>query len=576
MNMHSDNLHVYTPHDRKSAGKAKRADPITTQVVRYALNAAANRMKRVLIRTAFSSPIYEGHDFTVTIYDRQIRLLAQAPTLPLFMGTMSFCVESAVSAAGGEAALAEGDVILYNVPYGSGSHAPDVAVVMPVFREGVLVGYAAAKAHLGDIGAKNPYPSDSIDVFQEGLKLEGVKFFRRGELVEDVLKIIMSNSRLPDLTKGDLLAVVACCRAGAEELVRVIDRFGMVTFLDCTERMYEHGETVVRDFIARMPDGRYEAFGHLDNDGLSDEPIKFKIALIVERDEVTFDLSEVPDAVRGPLNSPFPGTVSACRIALAMLAGNEAPNEGHFRPLRIISRPGSMLHAVSPQPTFLYGWPLMQLIEAVYQAVSGARDGRAPSGSAGDFCGVAYFGFDEVRREMMIAAATPLPVGMGATAEGDGATLMHLVIAHSRLPSVELLEAKSPFIRLETWEITPDSAGPGKYRGGLGWKVSYRLQRDAIFMTAIERTKVASWGQGGGLSGATNRLILNYPDGRTVPTTKITDIPLPQGTLTEVYCGGGGGYGSPLERDPKAVLNDLRLGYITEQKAREHYPHAFA
>lgn len=576
MNMHNSvNLHTYTPHGNKSAGKADRADAITTQVLRHALNSAANQMKRVLIRTSFSPIIYEALDFAVSIYDRQMRLLAQAPTLPAFMGTMSFCVEGAVAAAGGEAKLEPGDVILYNVPFGTGSHAQDMAVVLPVFRGQELVGYAASKGHLVDIGAKDPYCSDSIDVFQEGLIVSGAKLYRRGQLVEDILNILLSNSRAPSKVRGDILAEVACCRAGAEELLRVIDRFGMQTFLDCTERMYEHGEAVVRDFISRIPDGRYQGSGHLDNDGVSHDPIDFDVNLVIEGDRVTFDLCGVPDAVRGPLNCPFPSTVSACRIVLSMLAGNEAPNEGHFRPLKIISRPGSMFHPVHPQPTFMYGWPLMQLMESLFQAFAAALPGRVPSGSGGDLCPVMFSTWDEERGEIASGGGA-MSTGIGAFPYADGATLMHVSVGQSRMASVELGETKCGFVQYERRELVADSAGAGKYRGGMGWKVGYRVLRDTTFMAAIDRTKVPSWGQAGGLPGMPNKVVLNYPDGRVVSTTKVTGLPLPKGILVEVYSGGGGGYGAPSERDPKAVHEDIRFGYTSEEKAREHYPHAFA
>jgi N-methylhydantoinase B len=377
------------------------------------------------------------------------------------------------------------------------------------------------------------------------------------------------------LVKGDLLAEVACCQAGAAEILALIDRFGWPVIKDCIERMYDHGETIVRDFIRQIPDGSYTAHGHLDDDGLSDDPILFKVTVIVEGEEICFDLSDVPEARKGPLNTPLPSTVSACRIVLAMLAGNESPNEGHFRPLRTVTRPGSMFHPVAPQPTFLYGWPLMQLTEALFEAFAKAMPGKVPSGSAGDICGAGFSAYDKIRGETIVAG-NPFPVGLGAFPDGDGSTMMHLSIGQSSLPSAELLEAKFDFLQLENWEITEDSAGIGKYRGGSGWRVDLRVLRDVSFMTPIERTKVPSWAQAGGAGGATNKIKLHYPDGRSVETSKVTGVHLPKGTLVEVFCGGGGGFGDPRERDPEAVKRDVRLGFCSEDAARQNYPHAFA
>src|SRR5690606_7314727 len=189
----------------------------------------------------------------------------------------------------------------------------------------------------------------------------------KGELMEDVLAIVLANSRMPRPVRGDLLAQVASCRVGAEELIRVVERFGQQTFFDSVERMYEHGEAVVRAYIEQIPDGRYEATGYLDNNGLDDNPIAFDLAVEVDGSTIRVDFSQVPDAQKGPLNCPLPSTISCCRIAIAMLAGNsEAPNEGHFRPIEIVTRKGSMFHPVAPQPCYMYGWPLMSAMEAIY------------------------------------------------------------------------------------------------------------------------------------------------------------------------------------------------------------------
>lgn len=568
--------HVYRPHDRTSPGaRAERADVITTQLVRNALDSAAQQMKRVLIRTSFSPVVYEAYDFAVAIYDREIRMLAQSPTIPLFMGTMSFSLEAALEGVGGEAAVEPGDVILYNIPYGNGSHAPDMAIVMPAFYEDELVGYLVTKAHLTDIGAKNPFTSDSTDVFQEGLLFPGVKLYRRGELVPDILKILRANSRAPQAVEGDVMAEIASCRAGVDELLRILRRFGLQVFRDCVERMYDHGEAMTRDFIRQIPDGTYRATGHLDNDGLDDEPIAYDIELTVEGDLVRFDLSGVPDANRGPMNCPFPAVVSVCRIVLAMLAGSEAPNEGHFRPLEVITRAGSMFHPVLPQPSFMWGWPAESLLEAMFQALSEALPGVVPSGTAGDVAAAGVHTFDQESGELQVVFPR-LPVGSGALPHADGATLYHPSVSMSRLSSAEIEEAKAPFVQIERWEFTPDSAGAGQFRGGMGWQLDMRVLTDVEMMTTIERTKVPSWGQAGGRCGQPNAVVLGYPDGRTLSTRKVTGVPLPAQSVVSIRAGGGGGYGDPADREIDAVHRDLGAGLITEDRARALYPHAFA
>src|SRR3989442_4211196 len=219
---------------RAGAGRATGevdADPITTELIRNGLNSAANQMKRALIRTAFSPVIYEVLDFAVAIYDREIRLLAKAPSLPTFLGTMSFCVDAAVTAVGGEQGLSPGDIILYNIPYGSGSHPQDAAVVMPVFLDDEEhVGYTTIKGHWLDIGGKEPYSTDTVDVHQEGTMFPGVKLYSAGTLVEDIFRIAVANSRLPKMVAGDINADAAGVRTGTTALVRLLQRYGLEQF----------------------------------------------------------------------------------------------------------------------------------------------------------------------------------------------------------------------------------------------------------------------------------------------------------------------------------------------------------
>ena len=370
--MHA-NAVVYRAGQGGATG-ATDADPITTEVIRHGLNSAANQIKRALVRTSFSPIIYEVLDFAAVVYDRQFRLLAQAPSLPFFMGTMSFCIESAVEAVGGEDELAPGDIVLMNDPYRTGSHPQDAAMVMPVFLDDdTLIGYSAIKAHWMDIGAKEIYCTDTTDVFQEGVIFPGVKLYSKGELVRDIWRMATANSRLATFVEGDINAEVVGVRTGAADFVRLVQRFGLERFHESVERMYDHGEAVVRSYFEQIPDGRYVGRGEMDSDGITDDPIPFEVELEVDGSTCLLDFSSAPDARPGPVNCPLASTVSAARVVMTMLAGGgEAPNEGHFRPIEVATRPGSMFHALSPSPCFLYGWPAMQATEAVLNAVAEA------------------------------------------------------------------------------------------------------------------------------------------------------------------------------------------------------------
>jgi N-methylhydantoinase B len=561
---------------RGRTADAVDADPITTEVIRHGLNSAAEQMKRALIRTAFSPVIYEVLDFAVAIYDRQVRLLAQAPSLPIFMGTLNFCVEAAVEAVGGEEALEPGDIILYNVPYGTGSHPQDCAVVMPVFLAGELVGYTAIKGHWLDIGGKDPYSTDTVDVFQEGTIFPGVKLYSRGELVRDIFRMAIANSRVPKMVAGDINAEVVGVRTGAAALVRVVERYGLEMFWESVERMFDHGEAVVRSYFEQIPDGRYIGHGVMDDNGVEDDIVPFELVVEVEGSTVRLDYSRVPDAQAGPINCPLPSTVSGSRIAISMLAGGgEAPNEGHFRPIEVVTRPGSMFHPHSPSPCFLYGWPTFQAIETIYQAVAQAMPKAVPACSGGDILGVVWWGTREATGEPW-ADGSPHPVGQGAHHAGDGANaLMHVGEAATRFSPVEVWESRNPWL-LEKVELRQDSCGPGKHRGGLGLEMFFHILEDSFVTPVIERTKTPPWALEGGGESRPNAGILRLPDGTRRSFAKATRLGLPKGSTVELHTGGGGGWGPPPERDPAAVRADLREGYISEEHARGHYPHAFS
>ena len=568
-------MHVHSGQ-RGGAAALTEADPITTEIVRHGLNSAAEQMKRALIRTAFSPVIYEMLDFVAAIYDRQVRLLAQAPTLPLFMGTMNFCVEAAVEAIGGEEELEPGDILFYNWPFGSGSHPNDMVVVMPVFLdERELIGYATVKGHWLDIAGKDPYSTDTVDVFQEGVIFPGVKLYSRGKLVRDIYRIAQANSRLPKAVSGDINAQVVSVRTGAAAFQRLVERHGLETFSACTERMFDHGEAIVRSYFEKIPDGRYTAMGVMDDDGVNPDEVPFEVSIDVKGSTVRVDFTAVPDATAGPTNCPLPCTVSASRIAiLNLVGGGEAPNEGHFRALEVSTRPGSMFHPLPPAPTFLFGWPALQAIEVIYKALGDAMPEAVPASSGGDICWFVWWGTREATGEAW-ADGCVLPIGKGAHVNGDGGnSLIHLIEAATRVTPTEVWEAKNPFI-LERVALAEDSGGPGQHRGGLGVDYFFEMLEDGWLTSTMERTKNAPWGIAGGGEGRPNGVAIRMPDGSRDFFAKATRRALPKGSVFEVYCGGGGGFGDPAERDPEAVREDLRQGYISEEHARRHYPHAF-
>lgn len=550
------------------------ADPITTEVIRHGLDAAADQMKLTLRRTAFSPVIYEMTDFAAALYDREVRLLAQAQALPLFLGTLSFCIESAVAKVGGPEALEPGDIIFSTYGYDIGSHPQDATIVVPAFHGGELVGYAAIKAHHMDIGAKEPYCTDTVDIFQEGTIFPSVKLYRAGVLQEDMYRTIVANSRLPQALIGDLHAQVAAAHVGLAGYYALIDRYGIDTVRASVERMMDRGEAVIRHFFESIPDGRYVGHGAMDNNGVSDELVPFEVAVEIHGTDVVIDLTNSPPEQAGPINCPVPSVVSAARIAIMTFAGgNQSANEGHFRPIEIRTRPGTMFHPVPPTPIFMYGWPAMAAVDVIHKALSQAMPEVVPAGNGGDLCGIIYWGKTE--DGTFWGDGTDHYVGQGASFRGDGgAPLMHISCSGIRNTPIEVFESRRPLIT-DKFEYASDSGGAGQFRGGLGVDIHYRALLDFYVTMPWERMRTPPWGLHGGGDARPNAFRIRYPDGTVKSSFKATGLLIPAGAVLELSTGGGGGLGPPGDRDPEAVRADLKEGYVSEEQARSDYPHAF-
>ena len=546
-------------------------DPILVEIIRNSLNSAAEQMKRSLIRTAFSPIIYEVLDFASAIYDKNFCMLSQSPSLPGFMGTLSFCVEASVKEVGGEENLNEGDIILYNNPYGSGSHSQDAAIVMPVFiNKNKLIGYTAIKAHWLDTGGKEPYSTDTVDVFQEGTIYPGLKLYKKGKLVEDVYKLIVANSRVPKAIIGDINAQLNGVKAGARALQRIVNKYGFETFEQSVIKIYEYGEKLVRKTISKIPDGEYSGWGQMDSNGVDKGVVKFKIKINVNGSDLELDFSEAPVQQNGPINCPLPSTVSKARVAFSMMAGNgEQPNEGFFRPLVIKTKQGTMFDPVSPAPCFLNGWAGLQVIEIIYKILSEKIPNVFPASSGGCLAAAVWWGKRENNNEPW-ADGSPHPIGQGAFNGGDGITSMHHNSAGTRISPTEIWESRNPWL-VKKIELAKDSCGAGKYRGGLGLNLEFEMLEETYVTTVVERTNFPPWGVNNGKAARSNNVILNTKNGKlNVP--KKTGLKLNKGESIIFKTGGGGGYGDPIERSNKKILNDLKQEYISKEYVEKHYP----
>jgi N-methylhydantoinase B len=548
-------------------------DPITVEVLRHAFAAAADEMKINLMRTAFNPLIYEVLDFSVGIFDRRARMIAQADGLPIFLGNLGIAVQRVVDDIGLDA-FRPGDIYLFNDPYLQGNHVNDVTTVQPVFdAEGQVAAFAVTRAHWLDIGGKNPGGAiDSTDVVQEGLWFRSVPLYEAGVPNTGVWRIIEYNVRYQRNMLGDLRAQVAASHTGDHRLRALLERYGRTGFDSAVQTIISQAETRARAAIAAMPDGTYEAAGQLDDDCLGHGPLDVCVRATIAGDRLTLDLEGSAPQNVGPVNCGLPATLSAARLVLKALTTPDQPaNDGDFAPLELIVPDDSMFNAQYPAPTFMYGTHLILLADVILRALAAAAPGRAIAGHYGNLSGFQIDGIDPASGQLYIQQE-PEVGGWGAHAGGDGENaLIFLCDGDARNISSEIVEARFP-LRMERHALRPDSGGAGQHRGGLGILRDYRvLGHEARCMAIMDRKVCPPWGIAGGEDAQHCQVVVNPPGEAPEVHQKIMGHPLADGAVVSVQTGGGGGWGDPHRRPADAVREDVLAGYVSVESARADY-----
>jgi N-methylhydantoinase B len=387
---------------------------------------------------------------------------------------------------------------------------------------------------------------------------------------------MLANSRLPDALSGDINAQIGACRLGLQAFVRILERYSPDVVWAAADAMFDHSERAMRNVIREIPDGTYTAAGAADNDGISDELIPYEISIRVEGDEMIIDLTGAPDQAAGPINAPLPTTVACVRCAVMAIAGvGDGANEGHFRPIEIRTRPGSIFHALPPAPIFMFAWPLISAIDHMHRALADVLPHQIPAQTG---CDVGAFLAWGTRDDGTFwGDGTNHAGGQGAALiYGDGGgPMMHISCSGTRNNAIEIWEARTPFLA-ESVDFAQDSGGAGRFRGGPGLDIHYRTRRDLYVTVPWERVKTPPFGLFGGDDARPNRVVIEYPDGSTRSITKASAVFVPEGSLVRLETGGGGGLGNPHEREATQVEDDVADGFISEAAARRDYPHAFA
>jgi len=546
-------------------------DSITIEVIRHGLLAAAEEMARNLCRTAYNTVVYEIHDYGIGIHDANGDVVADAPGIAVFTRGNDHGIKRAVEFLGRDK-LRPGDVILLNYPYWSSAHTLDPLVFAPVHSaDGELIGFTSCRIHVLDLKQKDPgYVLDSTDMYQEGIFFTAAKLYREGEMNEDIFNVVKFNSRLPERTIGDLQAQVSACFSGVRRTQEIAAKYGADTLTEAMAAINDHGERLARIALAKLPKGTWTAHDFVDQDGVDlDRMIKMNVTVTVTDDEMIVDWTGSEKDVRGPINLPVGQTEAFCSLIFKSLTTPDTPVvAGNFRPLRVITEPGSVMHAVPPMPTFTL-WTGLLGGEVVLKALAQGMPDLVPACSGGDVCSMMGLGVNPRNGEAWLEA-TNEAVGFGGHAHGDGADgIMHISEPGCRNNPVEVLETKSPMF-IESYGYRPDTGGAGRNRGGVGVQRTYRFTAPSTGICIVYKTKTKPWSIDGGAEGDNNHIVLNPGTDREKVTGGSYNL-LDTGEVLVNNTGGGGGYGNPFDRDPAKVAADVRNGFVSVSSALKDY-----
>jgi N-methylhydantoinase B len=551
-------------------------DPITAEIIRHQLISIPEQIDVNITRTAYSPLVYEYKDYAVGIVDAQGRLIAQSDGgIPIFFANaLGIAVQDGLAVHGPDG-IEDGDVIFSNHAATLGQHLNNVVMYTPIFVAAELVAFMAVLVHWIDIGGivlGSCIAHNTTEIFQEGMQFRSVRLWRRGEAQADILRIIQSNTRFPRQLLGDINAQLAGVLRGKELLAALYARHGTHTMRAAIDSLWNRSERTSRLAIAAIPDGTYEAESFLDNDGVKlDQRVRIRAIVRVTGDEIEVDLSGVADQLAGPMNSGRAGGAeTAARIALKYLASPDEPaNDGTFRPLRVTIPDGKFLSALPGAPMGCYSMPLPSVIDTILKALVPAMPRHLAGGHFSTFGGHTFFGRHPRSGELF--------QHLGATAGGWGASEGHdgpgpyKTMSHGDTLDVpaEALEALYPF-RVERVALRTDSGGAGTWRGGLGLERLFTVLAPCTARTSIDRNGCPAWGILGGEDGAPNRTTIELHDAPPQELLKGFTEMRP-GDRARTLTGGGGGYGSPLARDPALVAQDLRERAISRDAARTLY-----
>ncbi|MCX5493648.1 hydantoinase B/oxoprolinase family protein [Kaistia dalseonensis] len=519
-------------------------DPFTLEIIASSLSAAADEMFAVLRKTAMSPIIYEVLDVGTGITDAHGDLVSSGAGIPTFVGMLDKAVKAIIALTPADE-IRPGDIFATNDPYFGGvTHLNDVVLAMPVFAEGRLIAWTANVGHWSDIGGAVPGSmwTEASDIFAEGLRLPAIKLFDAGEPVKPVLAILKVNSRLPDFLEGDLWASIASIRKGAERVERLVATYGAETVERAISALYDYAEARSRQGLALLPKGRLTVEEQLDDGTI------WKAAIEITDDRFIVDLRDAPDQRARPTNLSRDGAVIGCQLVFKMVAAPDMVcNAGSFRPLEVLTRPGSVFDPLPPAPQGFYFETRVRLYDMLWRALAEASPERLPAGHFASICSIVIAGRHPIT-DRNFTLVEPQVGGWGASATRDGLNAQFSA-GHGDTFNcpIEIAEARYG-LDYQTLALNDEPGGAGLHHGGKGIVSEYAVRgRDTQLGAGFSRSVVPVWGLNGGEPGTTNRVELVRTDGSTERYAVVSALPVAPGEIIRITTAQGGGWGKAPE-----------------------------
>ncbi|HLC02642.1 MAG TPA: hydantoinase B/oxoprolinase family protein [Anaerolineales bacterium] len=549
-----------------------KADAITMQVVRYALEQVADEMGHTLVRTARSTIIKEIKDISCAVFDSQGNTVAQAHHAPMLLTGFELGMR-ALRKHYPDEDLEDGDIIAFNDPYSGGQHVMDLVTFAPVRFGGEVVAFVGSIAHHSDMGGAAPGGTAGglTEIYLEGLRLPFVKLYKRGQEDRELFGILANNIRVPDKTLGDIRAQASADFVGARRVKEVFEKYSAGVVHQCLAMLLDVSETRIRAGLKNIPDGSYTGVDWVDDDGFSDEPIRLQVNIHKQADTVKVDFEGTARQVKGNINCPIATVHAAVYYALiAVIDPHVPPNSGCYRPFTIHAEEGSIVNPRMPAAVGARTNTSQKITEAMMLALAEALPDRVMAGSHGQItnCGFSGYHPDSGKRFVYIDIQGG---GAGARPTKDGRDGQDSHLARFKNTPVEALELEYP-VRIECYELIPDTGGAGKYRGALGLRRDIRILIDDVTWARYgDRQRYGAFGLFGGKEGSPGKFVLNPGTAEEkVMKSKGLDR-LKAGDVVSLRLPGAGGYGHPSERRSEALLRDVRDGKVSLGSAKTDY-----